>query len=496
MHALLTAAVALCAACANRSPYTCTVSDQCVLGGASGFCEPEGFCSFPDPECDGGRRFEPNAGNGLGGTCAMGVPDDAPPMACGAVGQPACSGEPACVAGTFSQDGTCQQCVTDVAIGHRYVCQTKYDKTIWCSGENTQGQLGNGVKGMPELIPTVVKDAAGPLTDVTALNMGYEVTCAVRGASGNVWCWGRGGDGQLGTGGTPMAETPVPVRVVMQNGMPLANIVQVDGGYGHMCGRDTNNEVWCWGRNGSGQLGNGTNLPANQNFATRVLSTMGGTPFTGATELFAGGDFTCVTKATDEIWCWGGNYDGQLGDNMTTDRLVPFTATRSRSASAGIFHLCAVNADSSVSCAGANYHAQLGNGTGGGFNGNDQDTLEKVLSAPGGGPQLNVAKVVAAGPMSCALMQDKTVKCWGDTFFGSTGTGTGSQYAVDVLARTPTGATKLEGVDKLRARYPRACAHTESGTWMCWGRGRSGEWGNNKVVDRGLAEPLTGVTCP
>lgn len=495
MHAL-TAAVALCAACANRSPYTCSVSDQCVLDGISGFCEPEGFCSFPDDGCEGGRRFEPNAGNGLGGTCATVVPIDAPPMACGAVGQPACSGEPACVVGTFSQGGTCQQCVTEVTIGHRYVCQTKYDKTVWCSGANDEGQLGLGIMGMNQRTPVAVKDAAGPLTDVSSLNVGYQVTCAVRGAAGNVWCWGRGGDGQLGSGGTAMASSAVPVRVVMQNLMPLANIVQVDGGYGHMCGRDTTGDVWCWGRNGSGQLGNGTKLPANQNFATRVLSTMGGTPFTGATGLISGGDYTCVTKAPDQLWCWGGNYDGQLGDNMIIDRVVPFMAIRSTSAAAGVFHLCAVNADSSVSCAGANYHAQLGNGSGGAFSGDDVRTFQPVVSAPGGGPLMNVAKVSTGGPMSCVLMQDKTVKCWGDSFFGSTGAGTGTQYPFDVLAKTPTGAKQLGDVDVLRARYARACAHTTTGTWQCWGRGRDSEFGDGRVLDRGQAEPLTGVTCP
>jgi alpha-tubulin suppressor-like RCC1 family protein len=485
------------AACANRSPYNCTAGDQCVLGGQPGFCEAEGFCSFSDPGCDSGRRFEPNAPAGLGGQCTSGSgpTDDAPPATCGAVGQACCSGEPACVDGTFCMGGTCQQCVTDVTIGHRYICQTKYDKTIWCSGENDNGELGNGSTGADQLTPTRVRDAGGPLTDVTFLGAAYDASCAIR-ENGNVWCWGIGGDGQLGTGGTPIGQTDEPVQVEMQDGMPLTGIVELGGGYGHVCGRDTVGDVWCWGRNGQGQLGNGTNLPANQNFATRVLNTMGGAPFTGATHLIAGGDYTCVTKATDELWCWGADYDGQLGDDMTTNRLVPFMAARTSSASAGTFHLCILNDDTSVSCAGANYHAQVGNGEGGAFNGSDQKTFEKVLAAPGGAPMTGAKTVVAGGPMSCAVMQDDTVKCWGDSFFGQTGTGTGSRVPFDVLVRTATGAKKLDKVDKLVARYPRACAHSQDGTWVCWGRGRSGEFGDDKAIDRGLAEPLTGVTCP
>src|SRR5437868_68057 len=106
------------AACANRSPYSCSVAEQCVLSGEQGFCEAEGFCSFPDPACDSGRRFEPNAGAGMAGTCTTPMPVDAPPVVCGAVGQSCCTGEPACVDGTFCMGGTCEQCVTDVMIGH------------------------------------------------------------------------------------------------------------------------------------------------------------------------------------------------------------------------------------------------------------------------------------------------------------------------------------------------------------------------------------------
>jgi hypothetical protein len=66
------------AACGTPGAYTCTTSDQCVSHGVNGTCEAQGFCSFSDPSCPSGRRFEPNAGGGLGGTCATGVLVDAP----------------------------------------------------------------------------------------------------------------------------------------------------------------------------------------------------------------------------------------------------------------------------------------------------------------------------------------------------------------------------------------------------------------------------------
>lgn len=485
---------AVLAGCANRSPYTCSSSDQCVLGGETGLCEPEGFCSFPDTGCEGGRRFEPNAGNGLGGTCA--APPDAPAPPCGESGQVCCTGEPACVDGTFCQGGTCQQCVTDVAIGHRYLCQLKYDKTVWCSGTNGSGELGNGMSSMmPVPTPVQVVENGMPMTDVTFLRGGYEFTCAVR-TGGNVWCWGRGTQGQLGNGAATPMDSITPVRVVKQNGEPITNIVQIDSGYSHACARDTNGDVWCWGRNSNAELGDGTNLPSSRNFASRVLDAVGGTAFTGATELISGGDHNCVIKAGDQVWCWGADFNGQFGDNQTTVHMVPFMAGRSTSIASGVNHVCTLGADSTVSCSGSNYHGNIGNGLGGSFNGQNEKVPVQVLTSIGGPPLTGAAKVVLGGPMSCALMKDKTVQCWGDSNNGQTGAGTGAATPGAVLRKTDDGARKLTDVDRLMARYPRACAHTIAGTWMCWGRGRDGEFGDGKRLNRGLAEPLTGVTCP
>jgi hypothetical protein len=78
IRAALVASVMVVAACGSNSPYTCTASDQCVQNGVNGACEASHFCSFPDSSCPSGRRYEANAGNGLGGTCATGLPPDGP----------------------------------------------------------------------------------------------------------------------------------------------------------------------------------------------------------------------------------------------------------------------------------------------------------------------------------------------------------------------------------------------------------------------------------
>ncbi len=94
-------------------------------------------------------------------------------------------------------------------------------------------------------------------------------------------------------------------------------------------------------------------------------------------------------------------------------------------------------------------------------------------------------------------MLDGDVMCWGDNKHGQVGTGTSSGLPSPVLRRTAGGAEPLTDVEHLTAGFARACARRTNGEWLCWGRGRSGEFGDNMFISRGLAQPLNaGVTCP
>src|SRR5215207_3048954 len=125
--------LALLASCGSKNPYQCKSDSQCVRGGVAGTCAMEGYCAFPDPSCDGGLRYEANAGEGLANTCALGVID----------------------AGT---DGPPALCIKDVAFGRRFGCVLKQDGTVWCSGENGNGELGFGLAGVKTATPMQVRD--------------------------------------------------------------------------------------------------------------------------------------------------------------------------------------------------------------------------------------------------------------------------------------------------------------------------------------------------
>lgn len=480
----------LVACSAPREAYPCASSAQCQSGGEQGTCAG-GFCAFADPSCPGGLRYEPAAGDGLGGTCAPAPPS--PPGACGAAGQACCapaasgaSDEP-CGDHLTCTGGTCASCVVDLALGRRFSCVVSRGGTIWCAGENVKGQLGLGIAGVPSATRVQVRDATSvAITDAIAVGAGREHACAIR-AGGAVWCWGANERGQLGNN-VALSPAPPPrpaaVAVVRSNGLPLTNIVEVGGGGSFTCARDADGGVWCWGDNSGGLLGDGTTT--GRSVAAPVLDAPMGAPLTGALALHVGRSVACVRKADDATWCWGQNGNGQFGDGTQASHPSPVLLGTTRSVGLGTYHSCRVEPDATVSCAGWNGHARLGIGTGGGFQGAVLPTWQKVLASRGGPPFTGAVEVVSGG-VTCARMQSGGVQCWGDSGYGQTGTGQGETVPAPV--RTADG-TPLSGVTRLFAGYTHVCALLTSGDLSCWGRNNDGELGAGTFGNRGFPGPI------
>ena len=213
---------------------------------------------------------------------------------------------PAPVSGALAE-----QAIAAVALGDNHTCAITDAGEVWCWGANGQGQLGNGttvaasepqrVSGFPEGVVAVSVAAGG------------NQTCAT-GSEGLAYCWGANHSGQAGGGDTPRALTPTPVALPEGAGAATETAV----GKAHVCARTDSGGVYCWGRNNAGQLGDGTT-----NDSPSAVVAGGGLAGVPVLSLSAGGAHTCATGVNTETYCWGANGSGQIGDGTSENKVVP-----------------------------------------------------------------------------------------------------------------------------------------------------------------------------
>jgi alpha-tubulin suppressor-like RCC1 family protein len=133
-----------------------------------------------------------------------------------------------------------------VAAGQDYSCTIDGNGSAWCWGANANGQLGNGQTNVYMTTPTPVT-GAGPWLSLAS---GYTHTCAIA-TDHSLWCWGDDTRGQLGDG----YSTTQPAPIHIGTGTTWKQVV---AGGTHTCALDSGGGLWCWGDNTSGQLGLGT----------------------------------------------------------------------------------------------------------------------------------------------------------------------------------------------------------------------------------------------
>lgn len=189
-----------------------------------------------------------------------------------------------------------------MAPGGDHTCMIASSGSVECSGDDTNGALGNGGNaGTMSFVACFVSSDAV----VIASNLG--VSCALA-SDGSAECWGYGGHGQLGNGGTAAANMPVPVT-------GLAGAIGLGIGASHACAVTMAGAVFCWGDNSAGQLGDGT---------TTSRTVPGEVPglTSGVTEISTGSG-SCALTGAGAVLCWGPNGSGQVGDGSTSERHVP-----------------------------------------------------------------------------------------------------------------------------------------------------------------------------
>ncbi|MFO0557552.1 MAG: MopE-related protein [Polyangiales bacterium] len=338
----------------------------------------------------------------------------------------------------------------EITAGAGHTCARRSTGVVVCWGNNAYGQLGDGTSSPNRRVPVEVQG----ITDAVEIGAGSLHTCARR-ATGQVLCWGGNNDGQLGDGTSRVNRwTPVAVS-------DLADAVEISVGFSHTCARRSTGEVRCWGSNGSGEIGDGTQY---QNRLTPVAVS----GITDAVELSTSFSRTCARLASGEVRCWGRNDNGELGDGTLSDqRLTPVPVTELSDAvelALGHMFSCARRRSGAVSCWGDNAAGQLGLGATG------MDRLTPVAVA-----SLTDAQEITAGSShTCARRTGGSVLCWGNNAVGLLGAG------LDASARfIPSPVTLLSDAAQISAGTGHTCAIRFGGTVVCWGSNQQGQFGAN-----------------
>lgn len=299
--------------------------------------------------------------------------------------------------------------VAQMAAGYQHTCALSGAGAARCWGDNASGQLGDG-SNTDRLTPFAV---SGLATGVTAIDAGVYHTCAI--ANGSAYCWGGNDFGQLGNGDSVDQATPVAVSGI------AASVSAIEAGFYFSCALTTGGGVWCWGYNGSGQLGNGSTTQSMSPVSVSGLST-------GVVAIANGYAHACALTSVGAVLCWGDNGNGQVGDGSTTDRLVPVPVA---GLSAGVIaitanglHSCALTAMGSVQCWGENADGQLGDGS----------TTDRLTPVTVAGLGASVTALAAGHYHTCAVINGGALRCWGDNYYGQLGDGTAGLRSIQAEA--------------------------------------------------------------
>ncbi|PTL59482.1 Ig-like domain-containing protein [Paraconexibacter algicola] len=339
--------------------------------------------------------------------------------------------------------------------GASHTCAVR-DGGVVCLGANDAGQLGDGsLTSSSE--PVSVRLPAG--RTATAVSAGGQHSCAIL-DDGSARCWGAGGSGQLGAGTRRGSPTSVAVQ------LPAGRTARaVDAGAEHTCAILDDGAAVCWGEGESGRLGNGTT--DSSSVPVPVQLPAGRT----ATAITAGFSHSCAILDDGGAVCWGANVVGQLGNGTTSRSPVPvpvpvaLPAGRTATAiSVGNSHSCAILDDDRVVCWGSSSFGELGDGT----------TIAKSTPVAVQLPAGRSATAIANGANhSCAVLDDRTVTCWGLGSFGQLGAGSTERTSTPVPAELPSGRTATA----LTAGGSHTCAQLDDDSTACWGNNASGQLG-------------------
>ena len=347
--------------------------------------------------------------------------------------------------------------VKTVSAMWQHACALRDDMSLVCWGANDQAQIGDGPasgpRGLTDLTMLATPGASLPKT-VTAVATGYGHTCAIAGS--DLYCWGDNRQGQINRD-EPAQHFEAPHLLQPAQ---FRDPVAVAAGAQHNCLVHRIGDVYCWGADGSRQLG-------------------GGTPIGNAAAVIAGNTFSCALARDNALYCWGDNHFGQLAVGGSTIRLTPAQVpgiAHAGALAAGGAHTCVTADDAdgarALFCWGANGSSQLGNGSS-----TDESSATRI-------PSLAPEGIAAGAEHTCAFAADGELRCWGSGSSGQLGLDPGGDGVITIPALKDLGGPDGgDGVFAVAAGSWHTCvAATISASLICFGLNTDGQLGTPPLL--------------
>ena len=315
-----------------------------------------------------------------------------------------------------------------MSAGYAHLCTIWQLGNVICWGRNLEGQLGLAVQ---DDVPFLVAPHEVPLNGVIDVVVSGNHSCVIR-YDHRVSCWGQNSFGQLGSGDTISRSEPTTIS-------SLTDVKQLALGMNHTCALLRDGRVACWGDNRFGQTAFAQSQHANPATVEQLR---------GVVKIAAGGNTTCALQNDGIVVCWGAEIGGQAS-------FASITAIKDVvSMAVGFAHACAVQITGSVMCWG-DYRPGATLAT----------TPEQVMTLPA------IRVVAVGGQHTCALDTQQNVWCWGDN----------RQGQVNGVPSDPLLQPELQarGVANVVTGHDFTCVRQQIGATACWGSNRYAQLGAN-----------------
>jgi alpha-tubulin suppressor-like RCC1 family protein len=376
---------------------------------------------------------------------------------------------------------------SSVVAGNANGCAEASPTALYCWGDDTYNQLLDGGNDAQPTEPNLLSLSAtlGSAT-IASYATGNKTTCILT-STGLVYCWGYNGQGQVGDDSNVNATSPQALKF---NGTPNGTMTQlVGGGDKTFCALTsaTASQIWCWGGNESGQLGNDTS--ANSNEGNLVTNTL----YSGdkISQLAGWSDTFCAVASNGEAFCWGAGDDWNLGNDSEANSNVPVQVETSelpvgvtvKEIAPSTTHTCFLDTQSNVWCWGSNINGV--NGLGDPDGSTDPNSWFSVPQKVTSLDTLGVTSVVSSDVNSCALAAG-ALYCWGGEPVGD-GNQNGSILSPELIT---AGDIYDRTISDVSVGDYNVCAVDSQSSLYCWGDNNYGQNGDGTTYESVTSEEI------